>query len=69
MHERDKENDKQPRICSDGTVQDLPVPPKWERWKDLEPSFEGIKDRNCRLLKTNEITPTQIPHLQPDVRV
>ena len=69
MSHIDEEDDKQPRTCSDGTVQDLPVPPKRERWKDLEPSFEGIKDRNCRLLKTNEISPTQIQHLQPGVRV
>ena len=64
-----KEDDKQPRTCSGGTVQGLPVPPKRERWKDLEPSFERIKDKNCRLLKTNEISRSQIQHLQPGVRV
>mmetsp|Transcript_44089 Transcript_44089/g.116619 ORF Transcript_44089/g.116619 Transcript_44089/m.116619 type:complete len:290 (-) Transcript_44089:1169-2038(-) len=71
MHEKmshiEKEDDKQPRTCSDGTVQGLPEPPRRERWKDaLEPSFDGIKDRSCRLLKTNEVSPTQIQHLQPE---
>lgn len=64
MSHIDKEDDKQPKTCSDGTVQGLSVPPKRERWKDLEPSFrrhqgqELSSSQNKRNLPNSNSTPS-----------